>query len=597
VKDLLSCGIITDELQLLDDMYQDMDGYSWRNNDGWVQRRVNRGNCYGIHIDEVVETKQVAANYLEKTTLDKIIRINLDSNNLHGPALSFPVSLGLCVSLVELNLSNNHIQGEILGSLHGCESLEVLNAGHNNLTGPIPATLCGLLKLKVLNLSDNALDGHLPDQLGQLRSLEEMHLQCNQLSGPIPDSFVYLTSLKLAQLYRNELSGCIPYYLGFCRSLVLFDMRENDLEGDIPVSSGARAAALTVPLNMSFALQVTFGMLRHIQNFAYDHNPRMDEMCQLGMYLNDSWYERERGEQTPTRTRKLSQYMGAHMWQIIDPVLIIQGAFRIRSSRRKFETQKILKKAIIASDIAVEVAKKAAFFAATIAYKAMKSWETAKAYRDTQRHAEWELVLNKERQSHLEARAAAKEYQQMGVREKAAVRVRETKAAVLHSYVSKRTSLQDTHRLQFTPVFNVMRHNFVVAVIGSKNFAQWVHDSRCGQATIRLSAKAATSLRGKAASSPCVQATSSALARSTQAVQQRSADLASKARGRAVDSTQGSQFTRLSALAAKCVVVKQTVKIMVHVKPPQEEEEEDDSADNDNGYYGLETEDPDIVML
>ena len=61
-----------------------------------------------------------------------------------------------------------------------------------------------------LNLSQNRLSGEIPPELGSLANLEGLSLIWNQLSGEIPSELGNLASLKGLFLYGNELRGCIP---------------------------------------------------------------------------------------------------------------------------------------------------------------------------------------------------------------------------------------------------------------------------------------------------------------------------------------------------------------------------------------------------
>ncbi|TYK11233.1 putative LRR receptor-like serine/threonine-protein kinase [Cucumis melo var. makuwa] len=64
----------------------------------------------------------------------------------------------------------------------------------NHLTGNIPIEITELIGLATLNLSNNELIGPIPSNMGQLQSLESLDLSRNHLYSPIP----------------NNLSGKIP---------------------------------------------------------------------------------------------------------------------------------------------------------------------------------------------------------------------------------------------------------------------------------------------------------------------------------------------------------------------------------------------------
>ncbi|KAL2967340.1 hypothetical protein AAZX31_16G170600 [Glycine max] len=97
----------------------------------------------------------------------------------------------------------------------------------------IPLPLTSLVEL---DLSNNQLEGTIPTSLGNLTCLVELDLSANQLEGTIPTSLGNLTSLVKLQLSRNQLEGTIPTSLGNLTSLVRLDLSYNQLEGTIPTS-------------------------------------------------------------------------------------------------------------------------------------------------------------------------------------------------------------------------------------------------------------------------------------------------------------------------------------------------------------------------
>ena len=61
-----------------------------------------------------------------------------------------------------------------------------------------------------LDLSENELNGTIPSELGSLTNLERLKLSKNQLRGPIPPELGNLSNLKFLDLYENRLSGRFP---------------------------------------------------------------------------------------------------------------------------------------------------------------------------------------------------------------------------------------------------------------------------------------------------------------------------------------------------------------------------------------------------
>ncbi|XP_027338413.1 protein STRUBBELIG-RECEPTOR FAMILY 3-like [Abrus precatorius] len=131
-----------------------------------------------------------------------ITAIRLGGMNLSGQLgsnLNFP-------SIIEIDLSNNHIEGSIPFTLP--PTLRSLSLSGNKLTGSIPDALSLLTQLSNLDLSNNNLSGQLPSSTGSLSSLTTLHLQDNQLSGTL----YVLQDLPLQDLNieNNLFSGPIP---------------------------------------------------------------------------------------------------------------------------------------------------------------------------------------------------------------------------------------------------------------------------------------------------------------------------------------------------------------------------------------------------
>ena len=126
-------------------LYQDMDGPNWANNDNWLSD-APAGEWYGV------------------------------TTNRSGRGV-----LGL-------NLSGNDLRGTIPPELGDLSDLESLDLSDNRLRGSIPSELGHLSNLEVLNLSNNQLEGVIPAELGTLRYLQWMGLDGNsRLNGCLPE--------------------------------------------------------------------------------------------------------------------------------------------------------------------------------------------------------------------------------------------------------------------------------------------------------------------------------------------------------------------------------------------------------------------------
>ncbi|XP_058082492.1 receptor-like protein EIX2 [Magnolia sinica] len=80
----------------------------------------------------------------------------------------------------------------------------------NHLSGEIPEELASLSGLQGLNLSENQLTGSILQNIDRWRQLQSLDLSWNQLSGVIPQSLATLNFLSSLDLSHNKLSGQIP---------------------------------------------------------------------------------------------------------------------------------------------------------------------------------------------------------------------------------------------------------------------------------------------------------------------------------------------------------------------------------------------------
>ncbi|CAL9186687.1 unnamed protein product, partial [Musa hybrid cultivar] len=149
--------------------------------------------------------------------------LDLSSNNLFG---SLPSSLGNFTAMVEVQndtrpllQGNNYtyIESSLLttkGSMVDYTTILSLvtsiDLSNNHLSGEIPKELTKLLGLRFLNLSNNHLTGRIPEKIGDMKQLESLDLSMNSLTGEIPSSFSAMSFLARLNLSYNNLSGKIP---------------------------------------------------------------------------------------------------------------------------------------------------------------------------------------------------------------------------------------------------------------------------------------------------------------------------------------------------------------------------------------------------
>uniref|UniRef100_A0A0D9XT96 Uncharacterized protein n=1 Tax=Leersia perrieri TaxID=77586 RepID=A0A0D9XT96_9ORYZ len=162
------------------------------------------------------------------TNLDKPQLLNLAGNNISG-SIPWPLkklsSMTLKLSVkTEVGqydvLTNNYLTTDILSLITkhqelkygavGSSRLVSIDLSLNHLTGEIPDEITSLDGLMNLNLSWNHLRGKIPDNIGAMKSLQSLDLSRNNIFGEIPPSLSELTFLSTLDFSYNDLVGRIP---------------------------------------------------------------------------------------------------------------------------------------------------------------------------------------------------------------------------------------------------------------------------------------------------------------------------------------------------------------------------------------------------
>ncbi|XVE91872.1 hypothetical protein REPUB_Repub01dG0048700 [Reevesia pubescens] len=200
---------------------------------------------------------------------DKLQVLDLSYNNITGSISGLKIE-NSCNSLLQLDLSVNHIVDFIPVYLSNCTKLTTLNFSFNSITGEIPSSFGELNSLQRLDLSHNHLTGWIPSELGNAcGSLLQLKLSYNNFSGPVPFSFSSCSNLQLLDLSNNNLTGPFPdsilqnlsalealllssniisgsflSAISYCKRLRIVDLSSNKFSGIIPPDICPGAAAL-----------------------------------------------------------------------------------------------------------------------------------------------------------------------------------------------------------------------------------------------------------------------------------------------------------------------------------------------------------------
>jgi len=168
-------------------------------------------------------------------TADKFLKtIDLSSNHLTG---EIPTEVQYLIGLISLNLSRNNLSGEILSNIGNFKLLEFLDLSRNHLSGKIPSSLAHIDRLAMLDLSNNQLWGNIP--IGtQLQSFNASSFEGNSnlcgepldINCPEEDPSKHQVpttdagddnSIFLEALYMSMGIGFFTGFVGFVGSILL----------------------------------------------------------------------------------------------------------------------------------------------------------------------------------------------------------------------------------------------------------------------------------------------------------------------------------------------------------------------------------------
>ncbi|XP_061370002.1 LRR receptor-like serine/threonine-protein kinase RGI1 [Gastrolobium bilobum] len=166
--------------------------------------------------------------------IETLEHLDVSKNQLGLIPDDFITECGKNKGLKLLNFTGNNLGA--LPTFHGFHGLESLNLSFNHMVGNIGLKLDELVSLKSLDLSFNLFTGSLPTNLGKSMVLEELVLSVNQFQGEIPDEILSYENLTEIDLRSNNLSGSIPSNIGKLTKLETLILSSNKLTGQIPTA-------------------------------------------------------------------------------------------------------------------------------------------------------------------------------------------------------------------------------------------------------------------------------------------------------------------------------------------------------------------------
>ncbi|XP_062016948.1 receptor-like protein 7 [Rosa rugosa] len=167
--------------------------------------------------------------WMWSSTRETLLSLNLSGNSLSG----FDQNLvGLpWRNLKVFQLGFNRIQGSLPAPP---ATIKIYSVPNNVYSGEMSASFCNLSSLLILDLSNNNLSGLIPQCLGNSGALEILNLRNNSFQGQIPPMCTNGISFKSVDLSENMLQGELPISMANCTRLEFLNLGKNQISGILP---------------------------------------------------------------------------------------------------------------------------------------------------------------------------------------------------------------------------------------------------------------------------------------------------------------------------------------------------------------------------
>ncbi|KAF9666763.1 hypothetical protein SADUNF_Sadunf16G0262500 [Salix dunnii] len=198
-----------------------------------------------------IRTLNISSNLFKEDLLElggypNLVVFNMSNNSFTGRITSQICSSSKGIQI--LDLSANHLVGDLEGLSNCSGSLQQLRLDSNSLSGALPDFLYSMSALQHFSISNNNFSGQLSKGVSKLFNLKNLVIYGNRFSGHIPNAFVNLTYLEQFLAHSNMLSGPLPSTLSFCSKLHILDLRNNSLTGPIDLNFTGMPSLCTLDL-------------------------------------------------------------------------------------------------------------------------------------------------------------------------------------------------------------------------------------------------------------------------------------------------------------------------------------------------------------
>lgn len=202
------------EREILEKLYNEMDGPNWLDNSNWLDPDISICDWYGIQCDS--------------QSIDSVSSIDLSYNGLKN---GFPFRTYKLPNLRELNLQGNPMTFTFTGIKNAAnlESLDLEDTGLTSLSGISQAS-----NLKLLRVDNNQFVSF-PNEVFDLPNLEVLSLSGNTFSQQaMPSNLQFFRSMTYFACSGCGFTGPIPTWLGSMQNLQYLKLSQNALTGSLP---------------------------------------------------------------------------------------------------------------------------------------------------------------------------------------------------------------------------------------------------------------------------------------------------------------------------------------------------------------------------
>ncbi|GAY65284.1 hypothetical protein CUMW_239900 [Citrus unshiu] len=154
----------------------------------------------------------------------------LSDNHLSG---EIPRWLGNLSALEDIIMPNNNLEGPIPIEFCQLDALTILDLSNNTIFGTLPSCFSPV-SIEQVHLSKNRIEGRLESIIHDSPNLVTLDLSYNSLHGSIPNRIDRLSQLSYLLLANNYIKGEIPVQLCQLKEVWLIDLSHNNLSGHIP---------------------------------------------------------------------------------------------------------------------------------------------------------------------------------------------------------------------------------------------------------------------------------------------------------------------------------------------------------------------------